>query len=164
MNVDKLIEQSSSPVFQRQRQRLLRLCSLCGQQRDNPIGTWNRRIQWFSDNNYFNDLNRIDRQFMEFEWKIFPRLRAMEFLQSDSTDQQMMAELQCEPENFTGRIIFLSMFTSEEICENSSQKIPTCARRFPRGHWSFPRLGSEKKWRRAETGRSDGLGTKMQRK
>ena len=42
--------------------------------------------------------------------------------------QQMMGELQCEPENFTGRIIFMLMFNdivwdskgNDEKCENNS--------------------------------------------
>ena len=53
----------------------------------------------------------------------------------------MMGELQCEPENFTGRIIFMSMFNdivgdakgNEELCERNSS-----------GHWSFLELGSKR--------------------
>ena len=45
--------------------------------------------------------------------------------------QQMMGELQREPENFTGRIIFMSMFNdtvwdatgNDELCVNNSKKI-----------------------------------------
>ena len=45
--------------------------------------------------------------------------------------QQMMGESQCEPENFTGRIIFMSMFNdfvwdaggNDELCENNSKTI-----------------------------------------
>ena len=45
--------------------------------------------------------------------------------------QQMMGELQCEPKNFTGRIIFMSMLNdivwdakgNDEICENNSKTI-----------------------------------------
>ena len=44
---------------------------------------------------------------MEFEWKIFPGHTAVAIL---IQIQQMMRELQCEPENFTGRILFMSMF------------------------------------------------------
>ena len=53
---------------------------------------------------------------MEFESKIFPGFNQI---------QQMMRELQCEPENFTGRIIFTSMKNdivldtkgNDELCE-----------------------------------------------
>ena len=68
--------------------------------------------------------------------------------------QQMMGKLQCEPENFTGRIIFMSMFNDmvwdaegkDELCVNNSETFKEYAERFPRGHWSFLGLGSEKKW------------------
>ena len=74
---------------------------------DDPIESWKSKIQWNSENNYFRELSRIDGQPIEFEWKIFPRLTSMGILKQI---QQMMKELQCEPENFTGRIIFMSMF------------------------------------------------------
>ena len=35
---------------------------------------------------------------------------------------------------------------NDEICENNSKTIKQYAGRFPRGHWSFLWLGSEKKW------------------
>ena len=60
---------------------------------------------------------------MEFEWKIFPRITNVGILKEI---QNNMSELQCEPENFTGRIIFMSMFNdivwdakgNDELCEN----------------------------------------------
>ena len=67
--------------------------------------------------------------------------------------QQIMGELECEPENSTSRIIFMSMFNdivwdakrNDEFCVNNSKTIKECAERFPRGHWSFLEPGSEKK-------------------
>ena len=55
----------------------------------------------FGQQYHFNELNRIDGQLVEFEWKIFPGLTTMGILNQIE---------QCEPENFTGRIIFMSMF------------------------------------------------------
>ena len=115
------------------------------------VESWKSKIQWHSDNNYFKDLNRIDGRPMEFEWKIFPGPTRVGKL---NQIQQMMGQLQCEPENFTGRIIFMSMFNdivwdakgSDEICENNSKTNKQCARGFPRGHWSFLGPGSEEKW------------------
>ena len=59
--------------------------------------------------------------------------------------QQMMRELQCEPDNVTGRIIFMSMFNdivwdakvNDELCVNNSKTSKEYAERSPRGHWSF---------------------------
>ena len=41
---------------------------------------------------------------MEFEWKIFSGFTTVGIL---NKIQQMIGELQCDPENFTGRIIFM---------------------------------------------------------
>ena len=105
---------------------------------DDPVESWKSKIQWYSDN-YFSKLNRIDGQPMDFEWKIFPGFTAVGIL---NQVQQMMAELQCEPENFTGRNIFMSMFNdivwdakgNYELCENNSKTIKKYAERFLRGH------------------------------
>ena len=105
MDVDKLIEQSSLSVHQRQSLRLLRLCTL-GKMRYDPI----------------------------------------------------------EPEQVKDRIIFMSMYNdiawdekgNQETFENHSQTVANYARKFLRGHWSFLRLGSEKKWCGTCTGRPDG--------
>ena len=59
-----------------------------------------------------------------------------------------------QPEDFTGRIIFMSMFNdiswgskdNEQECESGAQLVSTHARRFSPGKWSFLGLVSEKKW------------------
>ena len=44
---------------------------LClGKMGDDPVESWKSKIQWYSDNIYFKDLNRIDGQPLAFEWKI----------------------------------------------------------------------------------------------
>ena len=58
---------------------------------------------------------------MEFEWKIFPGFTTVGIF---NQIQQMMGELQYEPQNFTGRLIFMSMFNdivwdaigNDELC------------------------------------------------
>ena len=44
---------------------------------------------------------------MEFEWKIFPRFTTLQIL---AEIQNMMIETKFEPEQFQGRIIFMSMY------------------------------------------------------
>ena len=81
---------------------------LClGKMGHDPVESWKSKIQWYSDNTYFKDLNRSDGQPMEFRVDDFLGLATMGIL---NQIQQMIGELQCEPENFTGRIIFMSMF------------------------------------------------------
>ena len=135
---------------------------LClGKMGDDPVELWKKQIQWYSDNNYFSELNRIDGQPMKFEWKIFPGLTTVRIL---NQIQQMMGDLQCELENFTGRIIFMSMFNdlvwdaegNDEICANNSETIKQYAQSFFRCHWSCLGLGSEKKWYGTYDCKSDG--------
>ena len=118
---------------------------------DNPNQSWKNKIKWYSENDYFSELKRIDGQPMEFEWKIFPGFTTARILNGI---QQMMGESQCEPENFTGRIIFMSMLNdivwdakgNEELCENKSKTIEEHPERFPHGYWSFLEFGSATKW------------------
>ena len=78
--------------------------------------------------------------------------------------QSLMRDLQCEPEHFNDRIIFMSMYNdiawrekvNTERCEYNSQTVANYARRFPRGHWSFLGPGSEEKWHGTYTNRPDG--------
>ena len=66
--------------------------------------------------------------------------------------QKMMAELKCEPEQFQGRIIFMSMYNyitwrtpgNEENCVANSLYVATFAQRFPFGCWSYLGPGCEK--------------------
>ena len=73
----------------------------------NPVEPWKKQIQCYSDNDYFSELNRVDGQPMEFEWKMVPGFTTVGIL---NEIRQMMGKLQCEPENFMGRIMFMSMF------------------------------------------------------
>ena len=46
---------------------------------------------------------------------------------------------------------------NEEKCKSHAHKVADYARRFPRGHWSFLGLGSEKKWYGSYPDKSDGV-------
>ena len=68
--------------------------------------------------------------------------------------KKLMKGIQCGPDHFNGRIIFMSTFNDIEWeekgnakrCEYNSQTVAECAGKFPRGHWSFLGPGSEEKW------------------
>ena len=122
-----------------------------GKMGDGPIATWKNKMKWSSENNHVKDMNRIDVMPTEFEWKKFPGIITFGLLEKI---QDLMRDLQCEPEHFNDRIIFMSMYNDtawrargiKERCEYNSQTVANYARRFPRGHWSFLEPGSEKKW------------------
>ena len=88
---------------------------------------------------------------MEFEWNIFPGLNT---LQLNQEVQDLLLRLGETPENFTGRIIFMSMFNdvswrskdNKKECESNASLVSHFARRFGAGQWSFIFPGSEKKW------------------
>ena len=90
---------------------------------DDLVESWKKQIQWYSDNNYFGESD--DGQLLEFEWKIFPGLTTLGIL---NQIQQMMGELQCEPENFKGRIMFMSVFN--DIVWNVIGHDETCEKQF----------------------------------
>ena len=74
----------------------------------NPVESWKKQIQWYSETNYFSELlNRIDGKPMEFEWKIFQGSRQRVSL---GRFTKKVGELQCDPTDFKDRIIFMSMF------------------------------------------------------
>ena len=72
---------------------------------------------------------------MEFEWKKFRGFTTLGIL---SEIQKMMAELECEPEQFQRRIIFMSMFNditwrtprNEENSAANSMNFATYAKGF----------------------------------
>ena len=74
--------------------------------------------------------------------------------------KKLLTDLQGEPEHFTGRIIFMSMFDDivwDAIgnlaqCEHNSQAVAEDAR----GHWSFLGPRSEEKWYGTYTDKPDG--------
>ena len=74
---------------------------LClGRMGNDPIGSWENKIQWYSDTHFFSELNGIDGKPMEFEWKIFPRFTTAGILKEI---QNTTGELQCDPADFNGQ-------------------------------------------------------------
>ena len=85
-----------------------------------PVQAWKDIIKWYLETRYLKELDRIDGALMEVEWKNFTGFTTLGFL---SEIQKMMAEVKCDPEQFQGRIIFMSMFNDivwgEEGNENN---------------------------------------------
>ena len=88
---------------------------------------------------------------MDFEWNIFPGFNT---LQLSDEFKSLLLRLGETPENFTGRIIFMSMFNdisrgsrdNEEECKLNAKLVSVYAKRCGKGQWSFIGPGSEKKW------------------
>ena len=82
----------------------------------------------------------IDRQAIEFEWKIFQGFSSLSILQEI---QQDLEKKNIQPEECKDRIIFMSMIndiewkTNDENCISNSEKIKNYAKIFTQGHWTF---------------------------
>ena len=68
--------------------------------------------------------------------------------------KKFLSKMNIQPEDFTGLINLTSMFNdiswgsqdNEQEFELSAKLVSIYAKRFPAGHWSFLRPGSETKW------------------
>ena len=127
---------------------------LClGKMNENPQSNyaWEDRLMRLKFSSEYRIFDTIDGEPMEFQWNIFPGFTT---LQLCNKVQEFMSKMSKEPEGFTGRIIFMSMFNdiswwsndNEQECELSAQLVSMYAKRFSPGRWSFLGLGSEKKW------------------
>ena len=68
---------------------------------------WEDKLTWFKSSSQYRALDTIDGEPMEFEWNIFTRFTT---LQLCNKVQEFLSKMSEEPEEFTGRIIFMSMF------------------------------------------------------
>ena len=71
-----------------------------------PENARESKIKWFMESRSLKDLDRIDGEQIEFECESFPGFTTLQILDEI---QKMLTELECEPEHFQGRIIFMSM-------------------------------------------------------
>ena len=98
----------------------------------------------------YRDYDGINGEPTEFEWNIFPGFTTLQ-LCGKVTD--LLSSLGEEPETFTGRILFMSMFNdiscdrkgNKEECVANVKVASILAKKFGIGHWSFLGPGSEKK-------------------
>ena len=125
---------------------------LClGKIHENPQSNdgWEDRLAWFKSSPEYRNFDRIDGEPMEFEWNIFPGFNTLQLSQELKS---LLLRLDETPENFTGRIIFMSMFNdiswgsrdNEKECESNARLVSLYAKRFGTGQWSFLGPGSEK--------------------
>ena len=151
VDIDKLVAQSSLSIRQCQRQRLFRLGAVFGEKWDNPVESWKKQIHWYSETNYFSDLNRILGKPMEFEWKIFSGHKTAGILNEiqkndgritvwSSRSKAGSSSCQCST---TLNGVRKEIKNDVRIIQ---KRVEEYDRKFLRGHWSFLGPGSEKKW------------------
>ena len=127
---------------------------LClGEIYENPQsnGAWEQRLGWFKTSPVYRNFDRIDGEPMEFELNIFSGFNKLHLSEEVNS---LLLGLGETPENFTGRMIFMSMFDdiscgskdNEKEWESNARLVSLNARRFGTGQWSFIGPGSEKRW------------------
>ena len=112
---------------------------------------WKKRIAWITTSQSYRDFDGISGESTEFEWNIFPGFDTLQ-LHDKVTD--LLSRLGEKPENYTGIILFMSMFNdiscetkdNEKECLAHAKVVSLYARKFGTGQWSFIGPGSEKKW------------------
>ena len=125
---------------------------LClGKIHENPQSNdaWEQRLGWFKTSQEYRDLDRIDGEPMKFEWNISPGYNTLQLSQEVKS---LLLRLDETPENFTGRMIFMSMFNdiscgskdNAKECLANAKLVSLYAKRFGTGQWSFLGAGSEK--------------------
>ena len=69
---------------------------------------WEDRLTWFKSSSEYRALDTVDGEPMEFEWNIFPGFTTLQLCYKV---QEFLSKMSIQPEDFTGRIIFMSMFS-----------------------------------------------------
>ena len=118
-------------------------------QHPNANEAWKKRIEWITTSQSYRDYDGISGEPTEFEWNIFPGFTTLQ-LYGKVTD--VLSRLGETPENFTGRILFMSMFNdiscgtkdNERECLANAEVVSIYAQKFGIGQWSFIGTGSEK--------------------
>ena len=123
---------------------------------------WKKRIEWITMSQSYRNFDRIDGESTEFEWNIFPGFTT---LQLCDKVKDLLSRLGETPENFTGRILFMSMFNdissdkkdNQKECVANAKVVSIYAKEFGIGQWSFIGPSSEKKWYSMEEDSPQGI-------
>ena len=112
---------------------------------------WENKLTWFKSSPQYRTLDTIDGEPMKIRVEY---CKGFTTLQLVHEVQEFVSKMCKQPEEFAGRIIFMSMFNdiswrskdNKQECESSAQLFSLYAKRFGAGRCSFLWLGSEKKW------------------
>ena len=105
---------------------------------------WKHRVAGIRSVKSYRDYDAITGESTEFEWNIFPGFTALQLCDKIN---DLLSNLGQTPENFTGRILFMSMFDdiscekkdNEVECLRNAESVKSLSRRFGIGQWSFYR-------------------------
>ena len=108
---------------------------------------WEERMGWITTSQSYRDFDGIDGEPTKFEWNIF---QGLDTLQLCGKVKSLLSRFGEKPENFTGRILFMSMFNdiscdkedNEQECLANARLVSLYARKFGKErtiviHWSW---------------------------
>ena len=90
---------------------------LClGKMSENPQSNtvWEDKLTWFKFSSQYRALDTIDGEPLEFEWNIF---QGFTTLQLCNKVQEFLSKMSKQPEEFTGRIIFIHVDVQRHLME-----------------------------------------------
>ena len=160
---DYFVKWQSSPIIKSKILCILRFRIVSG--KDASIPWVHRRmenkVEWFTCTPQYRELDRNDGEPKEFEWTTLPGFTSLQIL---AEIQKRMNEMWCELEQFSGRIIFMSMYNdivwwekgNKEWCIATSRTVAGYATRFAQGHLSFLGPAVEEKWCGSNTYKTNG--------
>ena len=116
---------------------------------------WKNRVAGIRSEKSYRDYDAINGESTEFEWNIFPGFTTLQLCDKIN---DLLSYLGQTPATFTGRILFMSMFSdiscdrkdNKDECLKNAEFVKIFAGRFGIGQWSFIGPGSEKKWYSSE--------------
>ena len=76
-------------------------------QNPEPNDAWERRLGWIKTSQSYRNFDRIDGEPTEFEWNIFSGFNTLQLCEEVKSLLYRLGET---PENFPGRMLFMSMF------------------------------------------------------
>ena len=79
-----------------------------------------QRLGWLKSSSKYRNFDRIDGEPMESEWNIFPGFNTLQFSEEV---KRLLLRLDETPENFTGRMIFMSMFNDISCGSKDNEKM-----------------------------------------
>ena len=109
---------------------------------EDAVKRWTDQVTTLKMCHTFRELQGLDGEPIDFEWKVLPGPTAFDIL------HEIQADLQGKhitPEKFSDRIIFMSMLNdivlnkkgNEHSCALTSRKIKEYASKLNGGHWAF---------------------------
>ena len=116
---------------------------------------WKNRVAGIRSVKSHRGYDAINGEPTEFEWDIFPGFTTLQLCDKIN---HLLSYMGQTPENFTGRILFMSMFNdiscdkndNKDECLRNAESVKSLERRFGIVQWSFIGPGSEKKWYSSE--------------